>query len=58
MTVDEVLARSGVTEAAVLHEHALLTALVKVSRAEVECGRFERKYGTDLTAFRARPLRE
>ena len=58
MTVDEVLARSGVSEAAVLHEHALLTGLVKVSRAEAECARFERKYGTDLAAFRARLQRE
>lgn len=54
MQIDEIVEKTGQTEAMILHEHALLTTLMKLSRYESECAFFEKKYGVSLESFRNR----
>lgn len=54
MQINEILEKTGQTEAMILREHAILTILTKLSRYDSECMQFEKKYGTSLTSFRQR----
>lgn len=53
MTIREVLEKEGISENEALREQAMLVALFRVSRYEVECKRFEDKHGTDLNSLKA-----
>ncbi len=51
MTIDEILIKTGQTEASVLREHFVMTGLAKVSRYEAQCVHFENKYNESLDTF-------
>jgi hypothetical protein len=49
MTVHEILEKEGISEDAVLREHALFVALSKKTFFEAEIRRFEIKYGASFS---------
>ncbi len=52
MTVKELLAKEGISEASALREQALLVGLAKSSHFEAEYGKFEKKYGISFQAMK------
>lgn len=51
MTVAEILTKAGEREDAVLHEHAVLLSLAKLSRYQAECAAFAAKHGESFEFF-------